>query len=205
MKLRPFQRKFKRGAMAPGILTAAYSLPRGNGKSFLAADIMTDALSPDHPTFRAGTESVIVAASYEQARIVYRFVRQALEATGEYSFLDSGNRIGITHKATRTRCRVIGSNGKTAMGLVNCPLVVCDEPGSWEVNGGQLIHDAITTAQGKPGSPLRSVYIGTLAPLGIPGSWWAKLIEGGSTPTRYVQRLQGRSETMGPMGRDSTM
>ena len=44
------------------------------------------------------------------------------------------------------------------MGIVGCPLLVADEPGSWEVNGGQLMADAIQTAQGKPGSPLRVVF-----------------------------------------------
>ena len=33
MDLRPFQRRFVRAATAPGIDTAALSLPRGNGKS----------------------------------------------------------------------------------------------------------------------------------------------------------------------------
>ena len=50
------------------------------------------------------------------------------------------------------------------MGLVNTPWVIADEPGAWEVNGGQLMAYAILTAQGKPGSPLRAVFIGTLAP-----------------------------------------
>ena len=44
---------------------------------------------------------------------------------------------------------------------MNTPLVVADEPGAWENNGGELLHDAVQTAQGKPGSPLRAVYIGT--------------------------------------------
>ena len=54
--------------------------------------------------------------------IVFRFARADLEPTGEYRFLDSQTRIGITHVATNTKLRVIGSNGKTAMGLVGCPV-----------------------------------------------------------------------------------
>ena len=65
-------------------------------------------------------------------------------------FIDSTTRIGITHRASNTRLRVLSSNGKTAMGIVNCPLLVADEPGSWEVNGGTLMYDAIITALGKP-------------------------------------------------------
>ena len=164
MDLRPFQRRFIRAATAPGIDTAALSLPRGNGKSALAGYLLTRILDPDDRLFRPGTESVLCAASIEQARIVFRFAREALEPRGGYRFLDSNTRIGITHTATNTRLRVIGSNGKTAMGLVGCPWAICDEPGAWEVNGGTLLHDAIETAKGKPGSPLRALYIGTLAP-----------------------------------------
>ena len=128
------------------------SLPRGNGKSALAGHILTRVLTPTDELWRPGTESVLCAGSLDQARIVFRFARADLEPTGEYRFLDSQTRIGITHVATNTKLRVIGSNGKTAMGLVGCPWAICDEPGAWEVNGGQLLHDAISTAAGKPGS-----------------------------------------------------
>ena len=50
------------------------------------------------------------------------------------------------------------------MGIVNCPLLVADEPGAWEATGGQLMSDAIETALGKPGSAMKVIYIGTLAP-----------------------------------------
>ena len=75
------------------------------------------------------------------------------------------------------------------MGLVGCPWVIADEPGAWETIGGQLVHDAIETAKGKPGSPLRVVYIGTLAP--AVGGWWHDLIADGSHGSTYVQALQG--------------
>ena len=189
MRLRAFQRRFIKAALAPGIDTAALSLPRGNGKSALAGYLVTRILSPDDALFRAGTESVLCAASIEQARIVFRFARADLEPTGEFRFLDSHTRIGITHKATNTKLRVIGSNGKTAMGLVGCPWAICDEPGAWEVNGGTLLHDAIETAKGKPGSPLRALYIGTLAP--ATGGWWHDLVDDGTHGTSYVQALQG--------------
>ena len=193
--LRPFQDRFIRAATAPGIDTACLSLPRGNGKSWLAARIVERVLTPGDPLFRAGTESVLCAASIEQARIVFRFAREALEPTGRYRFLDSHTRIGIVHIETNTRLRVIGSNGKTAMGLVGCPWVIADEPGAWETIGGQLVHDAIETAKGKPGSPLRVVYIGTLAP--AVGGWWHDLIADGSHGSTYVQALRGDPERWG--------
>ena len=192
VELRPFQRTFIRHATAPGIDTAALSLPRGNGKSWLAGHLLTRVMDPADELFRPGTESVLCAASIEQARIVFRFARPVLEPTGEYRFLDSNTRIGITHKSTNTRLRVIGSNGKTAMGLVNTPWAICDEPGAWETNGGTLLADAIFGAMGKPNSPFRTVFIGTLAP--AMGGWWHDLIAGGSTGSTYVQALQGNAE-----------
>ena len=189
MDLRPFQRRFLWRATRPGIDTAALSLPRGNGKSWLAAVLATRVLTSGDRLFRPGTESVLVAASIEQARIVFKFCRDALEPLGGYRFLDSHTRIGINHFPSKTRLRVIGSNGKTAMGLVGCPWAIADEPGSWEVRGGELVHDAIETAKGKPGSPLRAVYIGTLAPAS--SGWWHDLIADGTHGSTYVQALQG--------------
>ena len=78
------------------------------------------------------------------------------------------------------------------MGLVGCPWVIADEPAAWEIVGGGLVHDAIETAKAKPGSPLRSLYLGTLAP--SMSGWWHDLIEDGSHGTTYVQALRGDPE-----------
>ena len=192
MILRPFQRRFIRAATAPGVDTAALSLPRGNGKSALAGHLLSRILDPADPLFRPGTESVLCAASIEQSRIVFRFARETLEPRGGYRFLDSFTRCGITHRSTGARLRIIGSNGKTAMGLVGCPWAICDEPGAWEVNGGTLLHDAIETAKGKPGSPLRAVYIGTIAP--STGGWWHGLVDDGTHDSTVVHALRGNPE-----------
>ena len=157
VELRPFQRTFIRHATAPGIDVAALSLARGNGKSWLAAHLLTRCLTPGDSLHVPGAEYLLCAASIEQARLVYRFIRAELEPTGEYSFVDSITRIGIRHRASNTRLRVLSSNGKTAMGIVNCPVLVADEPGSWETNGGTLMYDAIVTALGKPNSPMVTV------------------------------------------------
>ena len=49
LKLKPFQRKFLRSALAQGIRTSALSLPRGNGKSTLVAWLGSRALTPGDP------------------------------------------------------------------------------------------------------------------------------------------------------------
>lgn len=192
--LRPFQRRFLAGATAPGIDTAALSLPRANGKSTLGAYLVRRILTPSDPLFRHGTESVLCAANLVQARIVFRIARASLEesAGDEYSFRDSANQIGIRHKKTGTGIRLVGSNGKGLMGLVNTPWAICDEPGAWETIGGELVRDAIETAKGKPGSPLRSMYLGTLAP--AMSGWWHEMVRRGSHGSTYVQALQGDPE-----------
>lgn len=192
LALRPFQRTFLAGALAPGIDTAALSIPRGNGKSHLAAHILTRALTPGDPLNVPGAEYLLSAASIEQSRLTYRPIRGWLEPTGAYRFIDSAQRIGITHKPTNTRLRVLSSSGKRAMGVVGVPLWVMDEPGSYETVGGELMYDAAMTAQGKPGSPLRVLMIGTLAP-SLSG-WWHDLVEGGSRGSVYVQALRGDPE-----------
>ena len=184
--MQPFQKRFIKRALAPGVDTACLTLPRGNGKSWLAAHIAAQELQ----RISRHEEIALCAASIEQGRIVFRFVRQMLGEDG-YRYLDSSTRCAIT-RSDGARLRVIGSNGKTAMGLVNTPLVIADEPGAWEVNGGQLMADAILEAQGKPGSPLRAIFIGTLAP--AESGWWHELIDSGTQGSTYVQALRGNPE-----------
>ena len=190
--LRPFQRLFLKHALAPNIRRAALSIPRGNGKSALAGYILKRYLTPGDPLFADGAEIVLLAGKLEQARIVFRFVRADLGDNKDYSWKDSSQQIGAIHEPTNTRLRVISSDGRGAMGLVNTRIVVADEPGSWEVNGGELMHDALEGALGKPGSPLRIVYIGTVSP--SKGGWWEQMIDGGSRGSLYVQKLQGNRE-----------
>ena len=164
-------------------------MPRGNGKSWLAAHLLSRFLTPGDPIHVSGKEAVLLSGSIEQARIVFRFCREALEPLGGYRFVDASNRVGIVHVATNTRLRVHGSNSKTAFGLVGVPFVVWDEPGAADVIGGERLWDAVSTSQGKPGSPLTAILIGTLAP--ALAGWWHDLIKGGSYGSIFVQALQG--------------
>ena len=179
--------------MRPGIDMAALSLPRGNGKSWLAAHLAARVLDPDDELFRAGTESVVIAPSLNQGRVVYRFVRDKLGDDPDYRFADSPTQVQIVHKPTRTTLQVRSSNAKGALGLVNTPWVICDEPGAFNVNEGEAMFDAISTATGKPGSPLKALFIGTLAP--AQGGWWHDLVAGGSKGSTYVKLLQGDRDT----------
>ena len=55
------------------------------------------------------------------------------------------------------------------------------------------MYDALSTAQGKPASPLKICFIGTLAP--SRAGWWHDLVADGSRASTYVQSLQGDRET----------
>ena len=194
-ELRRFQRDFIKAVENPAYDTVAMSGPRGLGKTFLAAHVLARCLTPGDALHQPGKEYILGAASIEQARLTYAFIRAELEPTGEYRWIDSATRLGATHKATNTKLRAISSNAKTSFGLVKVPLVVLDEPGALEVVGGSMLSDALFTAQGKPGSKLKLVLIGTLAPMATePGHWWYDLIHAGTTGTTYVQLFQGTAE-----------
>ena len=96
MKLRRFQKEFLAKALAPGVDVAALSLPRGNGKSFLAAHILVRCLTPGDALHQPGKEYVQCAGSIEQARMVYGFIREALEPSGGVQF-HWGIIKGVTH------------------------------------------------------------------------------------------------------------
>ena len=189
MKLRPFQREFVAGVLQPGITRACLSVPRGNGKSFLAGCLAADSLTPGGALFEAGAENVLLSGSFDQARYVYRFAKGFLGEAG-YSYLDSTNKLAIRHKATGTRLLVRSSRARGAFGIVGARIAIADEPGTFDTIGGELMNDALDTAIGKPGTDLKVVYIGTVAP-SRPGGWWADLISDGSGGSTYVLKLQG--------------
>ena len=194
MKLLRFQERFIAAVENPAYDTVALSGPRGLGKSFIAAHVLTRCLTPGDVLNQPGREYVLGAASLEQCRLTYSFIREALENVLDvdgkkaYSFHDTSARLGITHKRSNTRLRGISSNPKTSFGLVNVPLVCLDEPGSLDLAGGQMLADSLFTAQGKVGSTLKVVMIGTLSPMATrSGHWWFDLVTGGTAGRTYVQ------------------
>ena len=188
MKLRPFQREFVAGVLRPGTKRAALSIPRGNGKSWLAGCLGADALAPGGALFEAGAENVLLSGSFDQARYVFRFAKDFLGEAG-YSYLDSTNKLAIRHKKTGTRLLVRSSRAKGAFGIVGARIVIADEPGSFDTIAGEMMNDALDTAIGKPGTDLKVIYIGTLSP--AKSGWWHDLIADGSNGSTFVQALQG--------------
>ena len=75
--LKPFQRRFVSAVLRPGITRAALSLPRGNGKSWLAGYLASEALRPGGALFRAGDENVLLSGSFDRRLIPGHWPRWA--------------------------------------------------------------------------------------------------------------------------------
>ena len=196
IKLRRFQKAFLKAVENPKYDTVALSGPRSLGKTFIAAHVLTRCMTPGDKLHQPGSEYVLGASTLPQARLTYSFVRKALEPTGAYRWIDTATRLGATHKASNTKLRAISSNAKSSFGLVNVPIVVLDEPGSLEIVGGQMLADSLFTAQGKVGSRLKLILVGTLAPMATgAGHWWWDLLAEGTKGRTHVQVFQGDAET----------
>lgn len=188
--LERFQLRFIRGAFAPGVHLAVLSGPRGIGKTSLSGWLLAAALDPDGPLHVPASESVMLAASLDQARAGFGVMRDRCGEDG-FRYMDSAQRIRATHVASRARVRVASSDAKRALGILNAPLLVGDEPAAWEDRGGAAMFDALTTSGGK--TEQRLILIGTRAP-GPAGGWWRQLVASGGGPGEYVQTHAGDDE-----------
>ena len=97
-----FQETWLEAAFAPDVQIAAWSLPRGSGKSQFAGWLGACAMTPDSPLWSTGRETLITPASFEQSRVVHSFVKAALaDSWHEYSSTDSGQRLPDRAQADR--------------------------------------------------------------------------------------------------------
>ena len=180
------RRTFPAKGKAPGV--SALCCSRGQGKTTLGAALLSAALDPRGPLFRAGCENVLMAGSFDQARFLFSALRQFLPGNA-YRWADSLSQMRVRHLDTGTACRVISSRGKTALGIRDARLIVGDEPASWDARNGALMFDAVVTSAGK--TQQTAIFLGTLSPCDNPDSWWPKLVDGGSEPGTHVSLLQG--------------
>ena len=184
----PWEGRFIRGAFRPGVHSAALSIARGNGKTALLSGIACATL--DGPLAVSRGETVIVASSFEQARIAFEFV---LAAMGDrlrgrrWRVWDTAQQARIEDRQTGARVRCIGSDPRRAHGLAPV-LVLADEPAQWPENTGERMVAALRTAAGKqPFS--RFVSLGT-KPDGAE-HWFSKALAGGAD---YAQSHAARPD-----------
>ena len=174
----PWQRKFLRGAFAPGVSDAALAVARGNGKSTLLAGVALAHLNGPYQQPRG--EVVAVASAFSQARIIFEhaleFLRPELQRQpSRWRVQDSANLASIEDRQSGARLRCIGSDPRRAHGLAPV-LVLADEPAQWPRALRDSMRAALTTARGKiPGS--RFVALGTRP--ADADHWFAKMISPG--------------------------
>ena len=174
----PWQRRFVRGAFAPGVQSAALSVARGNGKTALLSGIAAATL--DGLLMVPRGETVIVASSFEQARIAFEhvvaFMGDKLEDGRRWRVWDTARQARIEDKRTGARVRCIGSDPRRAHGLAPV-LALADEPAQWPETTGERMVAALRTAAGKqPRS--RFVALGTRP--ADETHWFSKALEGGA-------------------------
>ena len=112
-----WQRRFVRGAFAPDVFTVALSVARANGKTTLVAGIACASL--DGPLMVARGETVLVASSFDQARIAFShvlaFMRERVDLSDRsiWRVSDSDNNAKITNLLTRSKRQVYRFRPKT--------------------------------------------------------------------------------------------
>ena len=157
----PYQRRFLRSAFRPGVLRAGLSLARGGGKTGLASALALDSIRPAGALHVTGGETVVLAASFQQARLTFEATLRSLELLGEdgeYRIRDQQNLADIQHRGTGARLRVAGSDNRRAHGW-RFNLCLADEPSQWGPRG-ELLAAAIRTALGKR-KGARALFLGT--------------------------------------------
>ena len=148
-KVLPWQSRFMRGALAPGVSESALSLARGGGKSTLTAALACAAL--DGPLAEPAGEVLIVASSHEQGQIVFRHVLRFLAGkieAGHFRVADTVNTSRLTSRKTGTMLVVKGSDPKRLHGAAPV-LTIADELAQWPTPRIGEMLAALRTAAGK--------------------------------------------------------
>ena len=187
----PYQKRFIRGAFQPGVIRAGCSLARGGGKTGLASALALDSIRPSGAIHKPGGETIVIASSFQQARLSFEAALRSLELLGEagaYRVRDQQNLADIQHRETKARLRVAGADNRRAHGWrVN--LVIGDEPSQWGPRG-ELLAAAIRTALGKR-KDAKANFVGT-RPASV-SHFFARLLEE-SDASVYVQTHAGGSD-----------
>ena len=173
-----WERRFLRGAFAPGVGTAALTIARGNGKTALLSAVACATL--DGPLAVPRSETLIVASSFSQACIAFEhviaFMGDKLKDRTRWRVWQSGQLARIQDKETGSSIRCLGSDPKRAHGLAPS-LVLADEPAQWPTSTGDRMVAALRTAAGKqPDS--RFVAIGTRP--AAHDHWFSRMLAGGA-------------------------
>ena len=151
------------------VRTVFILLPRGNGKSTLAAAIAL--LHTFGPEAEAAGQVISAAADREQASICFnaaaRMIRQDARLSSSTRITDS--RKTILHPRSGSVYRAISSEAYSKHGLsITC--LIADEVHAWPGEEGRELWTVLTTSMGKRDNPLTVVI--TTAGVGQTGIAW---------------------------------
>lgn len=174
----PWQGRFLEGVFADGVQSAALSVARGNGKTALLSGVACAAL--DGPLAVPRGETVIVASSFEQARIAFEHVMafkgDTLADKAKWKVWDTAQTARIENRRNGARVICIASDPRRAHGRAPV-LILADEPAQWPPSTGERMVAALETAAGKQ-PHCRFVALGTRP--AATEHWFAKALEGGA-------------------------
>ena len=179
----PWQARFLREVARPEVTTAALSLARSGGKSWLAAKLAADYLLADGPP----SECLVVASSYTQAGIIFDYALALArkegvkpESRAKWVYRDSVNTSLLRSKRTGRGIRCMGSDPRRAHGR-KFGLGLMDEPAQWPPAQRDKLLAAFETGLGKvPNAKL--IALGTRP--ASAGHWFSGWLGGGAD---YVQ------------------
>ena len=157
----PWEAKFLRGALAPGVGEAALTVARGAGKTTLVAAVAAAFLDGEG-TAGPASEVTVVAATMKQSRKTFKHVVRFLGAAGRlkgYRKQDSVNHCVLESKKDGRVLECLGNNPQGLHGAAPA-LVLADEVAQWPHLRVDAMLAAVRTGLGKtPGS--RLVMLGT--------------------------------------------
>ena len=146
----PWQADFIAKVLAPEIAEGCLTIARGNGKTTISAALAAAAVAG--PLMRPRSQTVVVASSFDQARILFEHTRHFLAPVLEahphsWRVVDNFATALIENRLTGAKLRCIGSDAKRAHGIAPS-LVLADEPAKWQ-QGGEAMLTALETSLGK--------------------------------------------------------
>lgn len=167
LKLAAFQRKFIKGAFAPGVMVGVLSIGRGNAKTALAAGLaFAELVGALDEKPQPGREIIFAARNRDQAKIAFDFLlgylRGLPEADQALFTVRRGSKLEVETEANGGGlARVIAADGKSVLGGAPT-LAVLDERAAWEREKGDSLENAILSGLGKRDG--RALIISTSAP-----------------------------------------
>ena len=163
LKLYHWQKRFLRGAFGQPD-DSAFSAGRGSGKTTFVAAIAAACL--DGPLIAPMAETLVVASSFDQGLVCFRFVLHFLGPAIEkeprkWRIQDSANRATITNRDNGAMLSVLGSDPRRLHARAPL-LILADEVAQWPENLLDRMLAALETSRGKiPNS--RMMWLGTRA------------------------------------------